>query len=196
MQKSTHKMVIRNRLRVETGEGDVNMAPEYHGSEGRHARSAHPGKIITTVVVLSFFFAGCMGTIRRRPSLPPASPMQEARTANISPPPKKDWSHCSIEPRPPKSRTNPIDKVEPLWLPAYPTALPAVPYADLVTALTGVSNGAKNYYRGSKNLKRCHNVKSENNVQAVTCEIVHRESVLLRVRPVESYIVISQTPPG
>jgi hypothetical protein len=87
-----------------------------------------------------------------------------------------------------------VRKVEPLWLPAYPTSLPAVPYADLVTALTGVSNGAKNYYRGSKGLKRCHNLKSENNVQAITCEIVHRESVLFRVRPMESYIVIRSNP--
>jgi hypothetical protein len=86
-----------------------------------------------------------------------------------------------------------VRKVEPLWLAAFPTALLAAPHADLITSLTGVSNGAKNYYRGSKGLKRCHNVKNENNVQAVTCEIVHRESVLLRVRPMESYIVISQT---
>jgi hypothetical protein len=177
-------MVIRNRLRVETSDGDANIngetAGEYHGLEGSYARSAYPGKIIRAVV-LSLFLAGYMGTISR---------WGGGSTAEISPITKKDWSRC-IEPRPPKSRRDAVRKVEPLWLPAYPTALLAAPYADLIAALTGVSNGAKNYYRGSKGLKRCHNVKSENNVQAVTCEIVHRKSVLLRVCLMESYIVIS-----
>jgi hypothetical protein len=183
MPESTHPMVIRNRLRVEI-EGDLDIngksADEKHGFEGRHARFAHPGKSIMAVV-LCLFCAGYLATTIRRgdgstsSDIAPASePIAQAQIIKIVPHTKRDWSHCT-EGRPPK---NPIDvdrKVEPLWLPAYPTALPAAPWAGLITALTGVHNGAKSFYNKSKSLKRCHNVKSDTNVQAITCENVHRK---------------------
>ena len=89
--------------------------------------------------------------------------------------PKKDWSKCN-DTKPNEKPT--IDKrVEPLWLPNYPTSLPGG-YSDFLEALTGVAKGAKSYYRSSRGLKRCHLVKSDSNVDGVTCEIVHRKYLL------------------
>lgn len=89
----------------------------------------------------------------------------------------RDWSHC-IDILPQPSFNKKEDKrVEPLWIAAYPTSLPAKPYADVITALTGVKNGAKSYYRSSPTLKRCHGTSSNTNIQAVTCEIVHRKYI-------------------
>lgn len=87
----------------------------------------------------------------------------------------KDWSYCIEDPPKPAVYVEVDKRIEPLWLPAYPTSLPAVPFADLITTLTGVKNGAKSYYRTSPSLKRCHGTKRNSNVEAVTCEIVHRK---------------------
>jgi hypothetical protein len=87
----------------------------------------------------------------------------------------EDWGHCPVEPPPPKTTTS-GKKVEPLWMPTYPTSIPIRPYADLITGMTGVANGAKSYYRSTKTLKRCHDKNGNGaSVQAITCEIVHRE---------------------
>lgn len=65
-------------------------------------------------------------------------------------------------------------KVEPLWLPAYPTSLPVAPYTGFIAALTGVKTGAMNYYRSSKTLKKCHHLlHSSDLVDAITCELLH-----------------------
>lgn len=84
---------------------------------------------------------------------------------------EKDWGHCTENPPQPMNKVSVEKRVEPMWLPAYPTALPGE-YSALVDVLTGVANGAKNYYRSSPSLKRCH-PKKKQNVDAITCDIVH-----------------------
>jgi len=87
--------------------------------------------------------------------------------------PTRDWRHCIDHPPSPKDGVSVEFKIEPLWLPAYPTSLPNAGYAEFLSTLTGVPKAAKSYYRSSPTLKRCHNPHTDNKVQAVTCEIVH-----------------------
>ena len=94
--------------------------------------------------------------------------------------PRRDWSQCTTDghevPAKYKSpKLDAIDKVEPLWLPAYPTSLPgknSVIYSNLLRAMTGIESASRNYYRSSKKLKRCHYLNTPSDV-GVTCEIVH-----------------------
>ncbi|KAL7530513.1 hypothetical protein ACHAWF_003408 [Thalassiosira exigua] len=113
-----------------------------------------------------------------------ASPpgIEQKKATNTDPEPKtvvavsaptKDYSHCTNDPPKPKENVFVDKKVEPLWLPAYPTSLPPASYAAFLEALTGVPKAAKSYYRSSPSLKRCHHVNSDFKVDAVTCEIVH-----------------------
>ncbi|KAL7520336.1 hypothetical protein ACHAWX_005060 [Stephanocyclus meneghinianus] len=97
--------------------------------------------------------------------------------------PEKSWSHCTTrntEARAlissvPLNYTEQSVKVEPLWLPAYPTSLPGKNggiYSGFLSKLTGIDAAARNYYRSSKTLKRCHSLNNPSNI-GVTCEIVH-----------------------
>lgn len=91
--------------------------------------------------------------------------------------PTKDWSHCKDKPPKTEDKIDHIDKrIEPMWLPAYPTSLPGS-YSNFLDALTAVPKAAKNYYRVSKGLKRCHDRAGKEMIDAVTCEIVHRKSL-------------------
>lgn len=90
----------------------------------------------------------------------------------------KDWSHCNnIVKTTYQISNSKIDKVkvEPLWLPAYPTSLPGDKgdiYSQFLTVLTGLDTAFRNYYRQSKTLKRCHSL-NDDSIIGVTCEIVH-----------------------
>ena len=102
--------------------------------------------------------------------------VKEKKPTSSSSPQKIDWSQCTKKPPVQKPRiTYAMKKVNPLWLPAYPTSIPSQPYSDLIKMLTGIDNGAKTYYRTSPSLKRCHYVNSNANIHSVTCEIVHRK---------------------
>lgn len=92
---------------------------------------------------------------------------------------KRNWSRCTTNEHKypniklPKQESS--DKVEPLWLPAYPTSLPGkngAIYAKFLTDLTGIDSASRNYYRVNKRLKRCHFLNDPNDI-GVTCEIVH-----------------------
>ncbi|KAL7538610.1 hypothetical protein ACHAXR_008682 [Thalassiosira sp. AJA248-18] len=85
---------------------------------------------------------------------------------------ENDWSHCTTNPPQPTLKAAIDKRVEPMWLPSYPSSLPLT-YPDFITALTGVTKGAKSYYRSSPQLKRCHYSNSNYKIDAVTCEIVH-----------------------
>ena len=88
----------------------------------------------------------------------------------------EDWSQYCPK-HPPKAQAkNTIEKrIEPLWLPNYPSALPSLQFAEFADTLTGVPKAAKNYYRQSPSLKRCHYKHSNFKIDGVTCEIVHRK---------------------
>ena len=94
--------------------------------------------------------------------------------------PMRDWSQCTTNARKAavkfeRSKLDTTDKVEPLWLPAYPTSLPgknSAIYSNLLRAITGIESASRNYYRSSKKLKRCHYIDNPSDV-GVTCEIVH-----------------------
>lgn len=93
---------------------------------------------------------------------------------------KKDWSQCTQHNEQktfPKQlpKLEKRDKVEPLWLPAYPTSLPGRSgsiYSSFLSALTGIDSASRNYYRSSKKLKRCHYLNNPNDT-CISCEIVH-----------------------
>ena len=90
----------------------------------------------------------------------------------------KNWSHCNANATNPKVEaysTNSNSPFRPLWLAAYPTSLPGkngVIFSDFLSAFTGISTAARNYYRSSKILKRCHSLNNPASI-GVTCEIVH-----------------------
>mmetsp|Transcript_39635 Transcript_39635/g.71379 ORF Transcript_39635/g.71379 Transcript_39635/m.71379 type:complete len:420 (-) Transcript_39635:270-1529(-) len=190
--------VMRNRVRVKNID-DADHPDEdsgkYHGSKGRkNARSLSGGKMFLMAVLTSLTAAFCLGTVRRRHKSTRAVPDTDNATLlepkakvldtgitteserkvgaeNLSAP--RDLSHCIENPPQPKSKIFVDTKIEPLWLPAYPSSLPIKGYADFVSALTGVPKAAKSYYRSSPGVSRCHNPRSNYNIQAVTCEIVH-----------------------
>ncbi|KAL3779692.1 hypothetical protein HJC23_010560 [Cyclotella cryptica] len=98
---------------------------------------------------------------------------------------EKNWSQCTTRNTEHgalmtsnallNNNTEHSGKVEPLWLPAYPTSLPGKNggiYSDFLSRVTGIDNAARNYYRSSKTLKRCHSLNNPSNI-GVTCEIVH-----------------------
>ena len=197
--------VIRQRARSAPsywGSPFADDEKKYHGRRRRRYISA--GKLFITIIQLSLLAAICLGIMRRHrwgsgvvkstTSTANNSTQYQAESTsetakakvNLSKSsPKKlqlDWSHCK-EPLPKKDYFQLAEKkVEPLWLPAYPTALPMEPYSNLITALTGVQNGAKTYYRQSPALRRCHYKQSSAKVQSVTCEIVHRKYTNLSIR--------------
>lgn len=92
----------------------------------------------------------------------------------------KNWSTCNKQSD--VAAIKPIDnprqsngKLEPLWLPAYPTSLPGKNggiYSVFLGKLTGIDAAARNYYRSSKALKRCHTLNNPDSI-GITCEIVH-----------------------
>ncbi|KAL9180986.1 hypothetical protein ACHAXT_009791 [Thalassiosira profunda] len=85
----------------------------------------------------------------------------------------KDWSHCEDSPPAPSNASPAADKkLEPLWLPTYPTSLPAI-YEPFLKVLTGIPTAAKNYYRQSKSLRRCHQKNANALIDGISCEIVH-----------------------
>jgi len=87
----------------------------------------------------------------------------------------KNWSYCNDHPPQPNSPTQTNDsRIDPLWLPTYPTSLPGA-YPTFLSALTGIASPAKNYYRSSKMLKRCHSTHPNDidKIFGVTCETVH-----------------------
>jgi hypothetical protein len=167
--------MMQNRARVRRNEEDSSAGAEsttkYHGLKGRGCRRAvSVGALIALLTLAGWRLRGYASTLVQ------VNPTNLIKPESIEGAEKsKDWSHCIDNPPQPRLYVEVDTKVEPLWLPAYPTSLPAIPFGDLITALTGVKNGAKNYYRSSPALKRCHNTKSNSNVQAVTCEIVHRK---------------------
>lgn len=190
--------VIRNRARSAPsywGSPFSDDEKKYHGRRRRRYISA--GKLFITLIQFSLLAAICLGIMRRRrwgsstvksststannSTQSKAESTAETAKSKVNPSkssPKKlqlDWSHCN-GPLAKKDYFQLAEKkVEPLWLPAYPTALPMEPYSNLITALTGVQNGAKTYYRQSPALRRCHYTHSSSKVQSVTCEIVHRK---------------------
>eukprot|EP00956_Cyclotella_meneghiniana_P034948 scaffold109781_cov92-Cyclotella_meneghiniana.AAC.5 len=89
---------------------------------------------------------------------------------------KRNLSQCMAhEYKAHKPKPELADKVEPLWLPAYPTSLPGrngAIYSSFLSTLTGIESASRNYYRSSKKLKRCHYLDNANDI-GVTCEIVH-----------------------
>ena len=169
-------MQIRARMKRndDSGTSVAESTGKYRGLKGRGIHHAFvSGSTLIVIVLLATWHRQDIGSISEEPI---SSNLMEAGSFKIAGR-LKDWSHCLDIHSPSNSRSNVqvkvYERVEPLWLPAYPTSLPAVPYSDLITALTGIKNGAKSYYRSSPSLKRCHGTKSY--VDAVTCEIVHRE---------------------
>lgn len=197
--------VIRKRARSAPsywGSPFADDEKKYHGRRRRRYISA--GKLFIMLIQLSLLAGICLGIMRRHrwgsstvesttsstnnnSTQSQAESTSETAKAKVNPSnssPKKlqlDWSHCK-EPLAKKDYFQLAEKkVEPLWLPAYPTALPMEPYSNLITALTGVQNGAKTYYRQSPALRRCHYKQSSAKVQSVTCEIVHRKYTNLSI---------------
>ena len=177
-------------------DNDIQSSPskKYHGRRGRRI-SISAGKLFLYMIVISLFVAICTGIMRHRSqyTVPTANnntnttesqqveTKVEAKEATTSrkldsiQPLKLDWSHCKTKPPTQKAKPTIDKKVEPLWLPAYPTSIPMLHYSELVEALTGVENGHKTYYRTSPTLKRCHILGRDVKVGAVTCESVHRK---------------------
>ena len=178
-------------------------AKKYHGKKRRRLISA--GKLCMFIVLISLTAAVYFGVMRHRGRFVSSSlstnststtaeakpepkdtseaeaklepkKVKEKKPYSPSSPQKVDWSQCTKNPPVQKPRiTYAMKKVNPLWLPAYPTSIPSQPYSDLIKMLTGIDNGAKTYYRTSPSLKRCHYVNSNANIHSVTCEIVHRK---------------------
>ena len=180
-------------------DNDAQSSPskKYHGRRRGGRISISAGKLFLYMIVVSLLVAICTGITRHRSqyTVPTANNNTnttesqqveinvEAKEATTSrkldaiQPLKLDWSHCKSKPPTQKPKPTIDKKVEPLWLPAYPTSIPMLHYSELVEALTGVENGHKTYYRTSPTLKRCHILNRDVKVGAVTCESVHRKSV-------------------
>ena len=184
-------MAIRHRVRVQN---DENNPDEESRTQRRVRKSVRPtsvGKVFLIAVLMSLSGAIYLGAVIRhhhhRSTLSSTSatgnvtsPDLKSKVIHTTPSAPKDWSdYCHDNPPQPNANTNPVTnkKVEPLWLPVYPTSLPGErgdAYTQFLAALTGVPAAAKNFYRSSKALKRCHSRANENNnVDGVTCEIVH-----------------------
>jgi len=169
---------------------------KYHGNKRskKYTRTGAGGKLFLFAVILSFSMAIYVGIVKRQhnstfDAVPEiggdkiastGSKPEDAEIPSMREEPKvnkivptRDWSHCIKNPPSPKETTPVESKLEPMWLPAYPTSLPIQGYQDLIATLTGVQKAAKSYYRSSPNLKRCHHKNGEDKIQAVTCEIVH-----------------------
>jgi len=171
---------------------------KYHGRRRGRRISISAGKLFLYMIMISLLVATCTGIMRHRSqyTVPTANnntnttvteskqvetKVEEAKEATTSrkldaiQPLKLDWSHCKTKPPTQKPKPTIDKKVEPLWLPAYPTSIPMLHYSELVEQLTGVENGHKTYYRTSPTLKRCHILNRDVKVGAVTCESVHRK---------------------
>jgi len=163
-------------------EGLVQTRPNRAGFGLRRIRKrAQAGRRVAfaTAALIAVTAAWYLGARVRDPPEARANPPDAAsavasqaavRPAAVAPPPSRDWSGCAVAKKPPIVVA---ERVEPLWLPAYPTALPDKGYAAFLEALTGVPQAAKSYYRSSPKLRRCHYKGSDAKVQGITCEIVH-----------------------
>lgn len=170
--------VMRSRVRVKVSDFISDNTSDDDGKK-RHkkARSARAAILLAVMIPLS---VAALLYLRRMRSKHGGN----SKTLSISikaveevASPTKDWSHCKDEPPKIEDKIDHIDKrIEPMWLPAYPTSLPGS-YSNFLDALTAVPKAAKNYYRVSKGLKRCHDRAGKEMIDAVTCEIVHRKSL-------------------
>ena len=177
---------------------------KYHGRRRGRRISISAGKLFLYMIMISLLVAICTGIMRHRSqyTVPTANnntnttesqqvvetkvdtseaakvTTTTSRKLDAIQPLKLDWSHCKTKPPTQKAKPTIDKKVEPLWLPAYPTSIPMLHYSELVEALTGVENGHKTYYRTSPTLKRCHILGRDVKVGAVTCESVHRKCSL------------------
>lgn len=138
--------------------------PDTRGNGGKPRRSF--GRVLL-VALFVFLLAACFdGVVLRRRKEFTAEP--ERREADATP---IDFSQCG-DPLPKISASEATRRIEPLWLPTYPTSLPEC-YSAFLTELTGLPAAAKNYYRQSKSLRRCHVKNNQLNLDSVTCEVVH-----------------------
>jgi len=173
---------------------------KYHGRRRGRRIPISAGKLFLYMIIVYLIVAICTGIMRYRSqyTMPTANnntnttesqqvetkvkASEEAKAAATTSrkldaiqPLKLDWSHCKTKPPTQKAKPTIDKKIEPLWLPAYPTSIPMLHYSELVEQLTGVENGHKTYYRTSPTLKRCHILNRDVKVGAVTCESVHRK---------------------
>ena len=174
-------------------DNDIQGSPSKKYGRRRGRRSISAGKLFLHMIMISLTVAICTGIMRHRSqyTVPTANntnttesqqvetvtseAAKEATTSRKLDAILVDWSHCKTKPPTQKPKPTIDKKVEPLWLPAYPTSIPMLHYSELVKALTGVENGHKTYYRTSPTLKRCHILNRDVKVGAVTCESVHRK---------------------
>jgi len=185
-------------------DNDIQGSPskKYHGRRRGRRITISAGKLFLYMIMIALLVAICTGIMRHRSqyTVPTANnnntntiesqqvetkgdvQQEEAKAISTTSrkldsiqPLKLDWSHCKTKPPTQKAKPTIDKKVEPLWLPAYPTSIPMLHYSELVEALTGVENGHKTYYRTSPTLKRCHILNRDVKVGAVTCESVHRK---------------------
>ena len=176
-------VAMRSRGGRGAEEGLVQTRPNHAGFGLRRVRKrAQAGRRVAfaTAALIAVTAAWYLGARVRDPPEARANPPDAAsavasqaavRPAAVAPPTSRDWSGCAVAKKPPSVVA---ERVEPLWLPAYPTALPDKGYAAFLEALTGVPQAAKSYYRSSPKLRRCHYKGSDAKVQGITCEIVHR----------------------
>ena len=185
--ESNNAAFMRSRHRVKnyvytfhSDDDNKSADGKYHGKVRR--RRITVGKLFIMIVLVSLISAFYLRAIDHRhgSSASVSQPNPKANNDEITQSnsndvaTKKDWSNCAKAPLQPKLKNKVDKKVEPLWLPAYPTSLPIEQYAKFIATLTGIRDGAKTYYRQSPSLKRCHYKNSNDFVQAVTCESVHR----------------------
>lgn len=181
-------MAIRKRAHAQSGGVlsdvvDQTLGENVYGTSiGSRRKGSHRapsiGRIFLIGLCVAFLGAVHLGIVgRNHQSTATAVSGSEAANKVASPakaavaPKPKDWSHCRD--RPPDGTTRATDKkLEPLWLPTYPTSLPAS-YESFLKALTGIPTAAKNYYRQSKSLRRCHAKNTKSNIDGITCEVVH-----------------------
>lgn len=86
----------------------------------------------------------------------------------------QELSSCKLPPKPPRRETWERNE-KPIFVSSYPLASACEAIGDfdlirpLVTAITGLNRGARNYHSTTKSLKRCHTHKTE----TVTCSNVY-----------------------
>ena len=165
---------------VEMYVGDANTIRKRRAESGRpkppskndevRVNGGKPRRSLGRVLLVAlyvFLLAACFdGVVLRRRKEFTAEP--EKREADATP---IDFSQCR-DPLPKISASEATRRIEPLWLPTYPTSLPES-YSAFLTELTGLPAAAKNYYRQSKSLRRCHVKDNQLNLDSVTCETVH-----------------------
>lgn len=137
--------------------------PDTRGSKPRRSF----GGVLLVAVFVFLAAAGFDGIVVRRRKEFTAEPERKEADAT----PAIDFTQCGDQ-LPKISASEPTRRIEPLWLPNYPTSLPGS-YSAFLTELTGLPAAAKNYYRQSRSLRRCHVKNNQPNLDSVTCEIVH-----------------------